>query len=56
MDAAVAYDGKQAVALLRYRADESLASILERLDAAIATAQVRGERVDEWNKPGAKWT
>lgn len=33
-----------------------LTSILKRLDAAIATAQVSSERVDEWNQPGAKWT
>lgn len=55
-NAAVAYDGKQAVAMLRYRPDESLTSILKRLDTAIATAQASGERVDEWNQPGAKWT
>ncbi|MCC2597753.1 hypothetical protein LKR43_15565 [Pusillimonas sp. MFBS29] len=55
-NAAVAYDGKQAVAMLRYRPEESLTSILKRLDVAIATAQASGERVDEWNQPGAKWT
>ena len=55
-NAAVAYDGKQAVAMLRYRPDESLTSILKRLDTAIATAQASGERVDEWNQPDAKWT
>jgi hypothetical protein len=55
-NAAVAYDGKQAVAMLRYRPDESLTSILKRLDAAIATAQASGQRVDEWNQRGAKWT
>ncbi len=55
-NAAVAYDGKQAVAMLRYRPNESLTSILKRLDTAIATAQASGERVDEWNQPGAKWT
>jgi len=55
-NAAVAYDGKQAVAMLRYRPDESITSILKRLDTAIATAQASGERVDEWNQPDAKWT
>lgn len=55
-NAAVAYDGQTAVAMLRYDATESVSSILMRLDAAIATAQATGKRVDEWNKPGAKWT
>jgi len=55
-NAAVAYDGRQAVAMLRYRANEPLTSILKRLDAAIAIAQTSGERVDEWNQPGAKQT
>ena len=55
-NAAVAYDGHMAVAMLRYRADEPLMSIVKRLDAAIAIAQASGERVDEWNQPGAKWT
>ena len=36
-NAAIAYDGKQAVAMLHYLPDESLASILKRLEAAIAT-------------------
>ncbi|NYT77446.1 hypothetical protein H0A71_10620 [Alcaligenaceae bacterium] len=48
-NAAVAYDGHQALALLRYQADEPLASILKRLEAAIATVKATGERVDEWN-------
>lgn len=55
-NAAVAYDGKQAVAMLRYRPNEPLSSILKRLDTAIATAQASGERVDEWNQPGVNWT
>jgi len=55
-NAAVAYDGHKAVAMLRYQANEPLVSILKRLDAAIATAQASGERVDEWNQPGAKWS
>jgi hypothetical protein len=55
-NAAVAYDGKQAVAMLRYEPHESVSSILTRLDAAIATAKTSGQRVDEWNKPGARWT
>ena len=55
-NAAVAYDGKQAVAMLRYEQHESVSSILTRLDAAIATAKASGQRVDEWNKPGASWT
>jgi predicted homoserine dehydrogenase-like protein len=55
-NAAVAYDGQKAVAMLRYEADESVSSILTRLDMAIATAQASGKRVDEWNQSGAKWT
>ena len=55
-NAAVAYDGKQAVAMLRYQPNEPLSSILKRLDAAIATAQASGECVDEWNQPGVSWT
>ncbi|TEA76924.1 hypothetical protein [Allopusillimonas ginsengisoli] len=55
-NATVAYDGKQALAILRYRSDESLAPILKRLDAAIVTAQDSGDRVHEWNQPGTKWT
>lgn len=55
-NAAVAYDGKQTLAMLRYRPDESLTSILKRLDAAIACAQASGERVDEWNQSGAKFS
>ena len=50
--AAVAYDGQQAVAMLRYQPNESLGSILQRLDTAIAAAQAIGERVYEWNQPG----
>lgn len=53
-NAAVAYDGKQAVAMLRYQPSETLPSFLKRLDTAIATAQASGQRVDEWNQPGAK--
>lgn len=53
---AVAYDGKQAVAMLRYEPHEPVNSILTRLDTAIATAQASGQRVDEWNKPGVSWT
>ncbi|TAL86684.1 MAG: hypothetical protein EPN62_06780 [Candidimonas sp.] len=52
-NAAVAYDGHQAVAMLLYRSDEPLTSILKRLDSAIAIAQASGERVDEWNPSGA---
>ena len=55
-NAAIAYDGKQAVAMLRYEPHEPVSSILTRLDTAIATAQTSGQRVDEWNKPGARWT
>ncbi len=51
-DAAVAYDGTRTLAMLRRRADESMPALLKRLDAAIATAQATGTRVDEINLPG----
>ncbi|MCU0940265.1 MAG: hypothetical protein MUC86_14285 [Burkholderiaceae bacterium] len=47
--AAVAHDGHKTLAMLRRRPDESAASLLKRLDAAIATAQKTGSRVDEIN-------
>jgi hypothetical protein len=47
--AAVAHDGKSTLVMLRRRPDESAASLLTRLDAAIATAQMSGSRVDEIN-------
>ena len=47
--AAVAHDGHKTLALLRRRPNESAASLLTRLDAAIATAQQTDSRVDEIN-------
>jgi hypothetical protein len=47
--AAVAHDGRKTLAMLRRRPNESTASLLNRLDAAIATAQKTGTRVDEIN-------
>ena len=47
--AAVAHDSHKTLALLRRRPNESAASLLTRLDAAIATAQHTGSRVDEIN-------
>lgn len=48
--AAVAHDGHKALAMLRRRSNEPIADLLARLDAAIATAQSTGKRVDEINK------
>lgn len=49
-NAAVAYDGTKAVAMLKGKAKESLPDLLARLDAAIATARRTGHRVDEVNE------
>lgn len=49
--AAVAHDGHKTLAMLRRRPKESAASLVHRLDAAIATAQQTGTRVDEINDP-----
>jgi hypothetical protein len=51
--AAVAHDGKKTLAMLRRRPAEAVADLLLRLDAAIATAQSTGSRVDEINKPSS---
>jgi len=53
---AVAYDGAQTVAMLRYPADEPLKSLLVRLDTAVANAQKTGKPVDEVNRHGADRT
>lgn len=50
-DAAVAHDGKKTLAMLRRRPREPLPDLLIRLDAAVATAQASGSRVDEINTP-----
>ena len=47
--AAVAHDGKKTLAMLRRRPREPIPELLGRLDAAIATAQSTGSRVDEIN-------
>ena len=47
--AAVAHGGNKTLAMLRRRPNESAASLLRRLDAAIATVQKTGSRVDEIN-------
>ena len=49
--AAVAHDGKRTLAMLRCKAGESINSILDRLNAAIAGAKVTGECVDDLNRP-----
>jgi hypothetical protein len=51
--AAVAHDGKQTLAMLRRRPREAIYELLTRLDAAIATAQASGYRVDEINTPSS---
>ena len=47
--AAVAHDGKTTLAMLRRKPRESLPELLQRLDAAVATAKSTGKRVDEIN-------
>ena len=51
--AAVAHDGHKTLTMLRRRPSEAVADLLLRLDAAIATAQSNGRRVDEINKPSS---
>ena len=51
--AAVAHDGHKTLAMLRIRPQEPLADLLLRLDAAIASANSSGQRVDEINSPQA---
>jgi hypothetical protein len=50
---AAAHDGKKTLAMLRRRENETLDELLKRLDAAIATAQSTGRRVDEINTASA---
>lgn len=52
--AAIAYDGKTAVAMLRQKPGEAVDALLMRLDAAIATARRTGKRVDEVNPADAR--
>ena len=47
--AAVAHDGQKTLVMLRRRPREAIPDLLSRLDAAIATAQSSGSRVDEIN-------
>ncbi len=47
--AAVAHDGEKTLAMLRRRPRETMTDLLTRLDAAIATAQSTGSRIDEIN-------
>ena len=47
--AAVAHDGGKTLVMLRRRPREAIPDLLARLDAAIATAQATGSRVDEIN-------
>ena len=51
--AAVAHDGKQTLAMLKRRPDESVPQLLQRLDQAVYTALDTGHRVDEINRPNA---
>ena len=46
---AIATDGKQTVAMLRRRKDESFKQLLGRLDTAIGMARIDGVYVDEVN-------
>jgi hypothetical protein len=47
--AAVGHDGKKTLVMLRRQPREAVPDLLARLDAAIATAQSTGSRVDEIN-------
>jgi hypothetical protein len=49
--AAVAHDGKQTLAMLKRRPDETVEQLLQRLDRAVYTAIDTGTRVDEINQP-----
>ena len=49
--AAVAHDGKQTLAMLKRRPDETVEQLLQRLDRAVYTAIDTGTRVDEINLP-----
>ena len=46
---AVAHDGRQTVAMLLRRKEESVTELLTRLDLAIAKAYSEGIRIDEVN-------
>jgi hypothetical protein len=47
--AAVAHNGRKTLVMLRRRPQEAMPDLLARLDAAIATAQSTGSRIDEIN-------
>jgi hypothetical protein len=49
--AAVAHDGRQTLAMLKRRPDETVEQLLQRLDRAVYTAIDTGARVDEINQP-----
>lgn len=51
--AAIAHDIQQTLAMLRQHPGEAVDALLARLDAAIATAERTGTRVDEINTAGA---
>ena len=51
--AAVAHDGRKTLVMLHRRPHEAMPDLLARLDAAIATAQSTGSRVDEINTPAS---
>jgi hypothetical protein len=55
-NAAVAYDGKKTLAMLRRRAPRDSPDLLARFDAAIAATQSTGSCVDEINKPNRTQT
>jgi hypothetical protein len=46
---AIAADGRQTIAMLRRRKDESVKQLLARLDTAIASATINDVYVDEVN-------
>jgi hypothetical protein len=48
---AIAAEGRQTIAMLRRRKDESFRQLLARLDTAIASATINDVYVDEVNVP-----
>lgn len=49
--AAVAHDGRQTLAMLKRRPDETVEQLMQRLDQALCKAIDTGQRVDEINQP-----
>ena len=50
--APLSHDGHNIVAMLGCKSNERLDNILDRLEAAIASAETTGHVIDEINRPG----